>query len=434
MFAKQFLRTSMRQQPIMMTQYQRRFFDLHEFQSKYIMGKYGVNVQKGAIALNENDAAKIATGLSNKGGLILKAQVKAGGRGKGKLTSGLKGGVKICKTPEEIKDFTKQMIGYNLITHQTPPEGLLVKSVLVHEGVDIDKQLYLAILHDRKNQALCVVSSTKGGMDIEEVAKEDPDAIKIHSFDIRTGLTKESAAKIVDSLELPAGKLRDQGIDQLQKLYQMFIKLDATQIEVNPWAITPEKDIYCVDAKINIDDNALFRQQELLDMYKQGASLTSAADQDDNEEKAIAAGLNYIALDGNIGCMVNGAGLAMATMDIIQLKGGKPANFLDVGGGANTEQVKTAFEILSRHPKVKAIFVNIFGGIMKCDTIAQGIINAASQVKIDVPVVVRLTGTNADKAFTLLDDFSKSGKGKVQLIVNPSFDSAAQNVIDQAAK
>jgi succinyl-CoA synthetase beta subunit len=192
------------------------------------MGKYGVNVQKGAIALNENDAAKIATGLSNKGGLILKAQVKAGGRGKGKLTSGLKGGVKICKTPEEIKDFTKQMIGYNLITHQTPPEGLLVKSVLVHEGVDIDKQLYLAILHDRKNQALCVVSSTKGGMDIEEVAKEDPDAIKIHSFDIRTGLTKESAAKIVDSLELPAGKLRDQGIDQLQKLYQMFIKLDAT--------------------------------------------------------------------------------------------------------------------------------------------------------------------------------------------------------------
>jgi succinyl-CoA synthetase beta subunit len=278
MFAKQFLRNSMRQQPIMMTQYQRRFFDLHEFQSKYIMGKYGVNVQKGAIALNETDAAKIASGLSNKGGLILKAQVKAGGRGKGTLTSGLKGGVKICKTPEEIKNFTKQMIGYNLITHQTPPEGLLVKSVLVHEGVDIDKQLYLAILHDRKNQALCVVSSTKGGMDIEEVAKEDPDAIKIHSFDIRTGLTKESATKIVDSLELPSGKLRDQGIDQLQKLYQMFIKLDATQIEVNPWAITPEKDIYCVDAKINIDDNALFRQQELLDMYKQGANLTSAAD------------------------------------------------------------------------------------------------------------------------------------------------------------
>lgn len=209
----------------------------------------------------------------------------------------------------------------------------------------------------------------------------------------------------------------------------MFVKLDATQIEVNPWAITPEKDIYCIDAKINIDDNALFRQDELVQLYKEGSTTTSSADTDDNEEKAIAAGLNYIALDGNIGCMVNGAGLAMATMDIIQLKGGKPANFLDVGGGANTQQVKTAFEILSQHPKVKAIFVNIFGGIMKCDTIANGIIEAAGQVKIEVPVVVRLTGTNADKAFTLLDEFSKTHKETIKLIVNPSFDSAAAAVI-----
>ena len=270
-------------------------------------------------------------------------------------------------------------------------------------------------------------------MDIEEVAKEDPDAIKVHTFDIRQGLTKEGATKVADSLQLQ-GKLRDQGIEQLEKLYNMFVKLDATQIEVNPWAITPEKDIYCVDAKINIDDNALFRQEELVELYKQGSQTTSAADQDDNEEKAIAAGLNYIALDGNIGCMVNGAGLAMATMDIIQLKGGKPANFLDVGGGANTQQVKTAFEILSQHPKVKAIFVNIFGGIMKCDTIAKGIIEAAGQVKIPVPVVVRLTGTNADIAFNLLDDFSKKNKETVHLIVNPSFDSAASTVIEQAAK
>jgi succinyl-CoA synthetase beta subunit len=213
----------------------------------------------------------------------------------------------------------------------------------------------------------------------------------------------------------------------------MFLKLDATQIEINPWAITPEKDLYCVDAKINVDDNALFRQQDLVDMYKEGQKLTSAADVDENEDKAIAAGLNYIALDGNIGCMVNGAGLAMATMDIIQLKGGKPANFLDVGGGANTEQVRTAFEILSQHTKVKAIFVNIFGGIMKCDTIAQGIINASQQVKIDVPVVVRLTGTNADKAAIMLDEFSKTNKN-IKLIVNPSFDSAAKAVIEQASK
>ena len=201
----------------------------------------------------------------------------------------------------------------------------------------------------------------------------------------------------------------------------MFLKLDATQIEINPWAITPEKDLYCVDAKINVDDNALFRQQDLVDMYKEGQKLTSAADVDENEDKAIAAGLNYIALDGNIGCMVNGAGLAMATMDIIQLK------------GANTEQVRTAFEILSQHTKVKAIFVNIFGGIMKCDTIAQGIINASQQVKIDVPVVVRLTGTNADKAATMLDEFSKTNKN-IKLIVNPSFDSAAKAVIEQASR
>lgn len=223
------------------------------------MGQYGINVQKGALAKNPEDAAKIASTLSNQGGLILKAQVKAGGRGKGKLTSGLKGGVQIVKTPQEIHDLTAKMLGYNLITHQTPPEGLLVKSVLVHEGVDIDQQLYLALLHDRKNQGLCVVSSKRGGMDIEEVAKEDPEAIKIHPFDIRKGLTLEDATKVVDSLELPVGKLRDQSIQQLQNLYKMFIKLDATQIEVNPWAVTPNKDIYCVDAKINIDDNALFR-------------------------------------------------------------------------------------------------------------------------------------------------------------------------------
>jgi succinyl-CoA synthetase beta subunit len=264
-FSKYAIRSTARQQvaaPKMLLTAPRRFIDLHEFQSKFIMGKFGVNVQRGQLAKTPEEAAAIASTLSNKGGLILKAQVKAGGRGKGKLTSGLKGGVQICKTPKEIQDFTKQMLGYNLITHQTPSEGLLVKSVLVHEGVDIDKQLYLALLHDRKNQGLCVVSSIKGGMDIEEVAKEEPEAIKVHTIDIRIGLTDEIAAKVIDSLQL-TGKLRDQGIEQLKKLYKMFNDLDATQIEVNPWAITPEKDIYCVDAKINIDDAALFRQEEL---------------------------------------------------------------------------------------------------------------------------------------------------------------------------
>jgi succinyl-CoA synthetase beta subunit len=210
----------------------------------------------------------------------------------------------------------------------------------------------------------------------------------------------------------------------------MFLKLDATQIEINPWAITPDKDIYCIDAKINLDDNALFRHENIVEMHKKNAS---SSDIDPNEEKAINAGLNYIALDGSIGCMVNGAGLAMATMDVISLKGGSPANFLDVGGGANTEQVKTGFSILSQHPKVKAIFVNIFGGIMKCDVIAQGIIDASNAVKVTVPIVVRLAGTNADKAFVLLDEFSKKNKDKVKLIVNKDFDSAASAVVREAA-
>lgn len=322
------------------------------------------------------------------------------------------------------------MIGYNLITHQTPPQGLLVKSVLVHEGVDIDGQIYLAFLHDRKNQGLCVVSSTQGGMDIEEVAEKDPNAIKVHTIDVKKGFNATDAAKIADSLNLK-GKLREQGIEQLQKLYQMFLKLDATQIEINPWAITPDQDLYCVDAKINIDDNALFRHQDIVEMHQQSAS---SADVDPNEEKAVAAGLNYIALDGNIGCMVNGAGLAMATMDIISQKGGSPANFLDVGGSASTDQVKTAFEILSQHPQVKAIFVNIFGGIMKCDVIAEGIIKAAQQVKVEVPIVVRLTGTNADIAFKLMSEFAEKNKDTLNVVVNKDFDTAANSVVAEAAK
>ena len=303
-----------------------------------------------------------------------------------------------------------------------------MNTVLVHEGVDIDKQLYLAVLHDRKNQGLCIVSSKKGGMDIEEVASEDPDAIKVYPIDMSKGFHKEDAIKVADSLGLE-GKTRDQGIDQLQKLYNMFLAVDATQIEVNPWAITPEKDIYCVDAKINVDDNAFFRQKEIIELHKKS---TSSSDTDPSEEKAVAAGLNYIALDGNIGCMVNGAGLAMSTMDIIHLKGGAAANFLDVGGGANTQQVKTAFEILSKHPQVKAIFVNIFGGIMKCDTIAEGIILASQQVQVNVPIVVRLEGTNAEEAQTLINNFNQNNKGTVKLFVNRDFDKAAQAVVQLA--
>jgi len=294
----------------------------------------------------------------------------------------------------------------------------------VHEGVDIDRQIYLAFLHDRKNQGLCCVYSQKGGMDIGAVAEEDPSAIHTHSFSIADGLTEEAATKICTDLGL-TGKTHPQGIEQLQKIYKMFLSVDATQIEVNPWAVTPDLDVYCVDAKINVDENADFRQKEIVEAHSQS---DAGEDVDLNEAKATSVGLNYIALDGNIGCMVNGAGLAMSTMDIIQLKGGMPANFLDVGGSASTEQVKTAFEILSGHPKVTGIFVNIFGGIMKCDVIAQGIINAASQVDVKVPITVRLVGTNADLGMKMISEFVSNNK-HIQMSVIPDFDAAADHVV-----
>jgi succinyl-CoA synthetase beta subunit len=238
-------------------------------------------------------------------------------------------------------------------------------------------------------------------MDIEAVAEEDPDAIHTLSFGIDVGLTDEQAHQICTDLGFE-GKTHSQGVEQLHKIYKMFLEVDATQIEVNPWAVTPDLDVYCVDAKINVDENADFRQKNIVESHGQS---DASSDTDPNEAKATAEGLNYIALDGNIGCMVNGAGLAMATMDIIQLKGGKPANFLDVGGSASTQQVKTAFEILSQHPSVKGIFVNIFGGIMKCDVIAQGVIEAAKQVNVPVPITVRLTGTNADLGQKMIADY-----------------------------
>ena len=375
-------------------QKQQRYFDLHEFQSKEVMRGYGVNVQRGALAYNPEEAAKISEGLSNKGGLILKAQVHAGGRGKGHLTSGLQGGVKICKTPQEIADFTKQMIGYNLITHQTTKKGLPVKSVLVHEGVDIDRQIYLAFLLDRESGGPVVVASQKGGMDIEAVAEEDPEAILKFLVPLKEGMTDAIAKQIVDGLELEEGAQKEQGIEQLKKLYKLFLETDSTQVEINPWAVTPEGDLYCVDAKINIDDNALFRHKDIVEMKEKTAS---SEEVDPNEAKAQKLGLNYIGLEGNIGCMVNGAGLAMATMDIIKLKGEEPANFLDIGGSANSDQVSAAFQILSDHPSVEAILINIFGGIVKCDLIAQEVIKATQKVDVKVPIVMRLTGTNSDR-------------------------------------
>jgi succinyl-CoA synthetase beta subunit len=338
------------------------------------------------------------------------------------LTSGMKGGVQILKTPQEVKEKTKNMIGYNLITHQTTKEGLKVNAVLIHEGVDIVRQIYFAFILDRNSQRPAIVCSTEGGVEIEEVAKHHPEKVKVFPIEVDQGITEE----LLNTLEKELDLKNVKGYrEQVRNLYNLFNKCDATQVEINPWAVNPKNEIYSVDAKINIDDNAKFRQQEFTEMKKHSLA---TEDIDPHEDKAIAAGLNYVALDGNIGCMVNGAGLAMATMDIIKMKGGEPANFLDVGGGANVEQVKTAFEILSSHPKVETILVNIFGGIMKCDVIAEGIIKAAQMIDLKLPLVVRLTGTNAEKGGKLLNEFSQKNK-HFNIVVADNLDDAAVKAV-----
>jgi succinyl-CoA synthetase beta subunit len=335
--------------------------------------------------------------------------------------------VQIVKTPEEVRDLSVKMLGYNLVTHQTTKEGLKVNAVLIHEGVDIVRQIYLAFILDRNSQRPAIVASIEGGMEIEEVAKTNPDAVKLYVLEVDTGVTEAVLAQLEKDLKLQDVK----GFrEQVRNLYNLFTKTDAVQLEINPWSVNPDKEVYSVDAKIGIDDNAKFRQKELFDLKKN--SLASE-DVDPHEDKAIAAGLNYVALDGNIGCMVNGAGLAMATMDIIKLKGGEPANFLDVGGGANVEQVKTAFEILSSHPKVKTILINIFGGIMKCDTIANGIIKAAELVNLQIPLVCRLTGTNAELANIMLKEFTAKNT-HLKIEVATDLDDAAVKAVATAKK
>jgi succinyl-CoA synthetase beta subunit len=406
----------------------RKFFDLHEYQSKIILGNFGLPVQKGDLAQSSDEALKVAKSL--KGELVIKAQVHAGGRGKGHLTSGLKGGVKLANTAEEVHNLAKQMIGYNLITHQTPKDGLLVKSVLVLEAVDLKKQFYIAIVLDRTYQAPVIIVSNEGGMDIEDVAKTNPDAIKYFPVDVLKGLTDETVKKVTDFLNVDNETQRKQAVDQVKKLYDLFIKTDSTQIEINPWITDAKGEWYLVDAKINIDDSASFRQGEIVHMKENSAA---SEDTDPNEVKAAKLGLNYIGLKGDIGCLVNGAGLAMATMDIIQLKNGEPANFLDVGGSATAEQVTQAFEILNNHPSVKTILINIFGGIMRCDVIAQGIIQAAEKVGVNVPIVVRLTGTNADEGRRMIEEFGKKNQ-KITFITAKDLDQAAEFAVSAVKK
>jgi|ERR1711957_1110439 len=428
-YTNNLLKKTLEKQSFFMAKGSSKFYDLHEYQSKIMLRKYNLRVQNGDVAVTAEEAKQIADSL--KGDLILKAQVQAGGRGKGHLTSGLKGGVKFCENSQKIFDLSKQMLGYNLITHQTTKEGLPVNSVLVLESVDIKTEIYCAFLLDRTHQRPVLIVSNEGGVDIEEVANSKPEAIHVFPIDIDTGLTKEILDKVTRTINFESDAQRKDAADQLKKMYEMFNECDATQLEINPWAIDTKGELYIVDAKINVDESAFFRQNNIVDMKENSKA---SEDVDANEKKANAAGLNYIGLNGDIGCLVNGAGLAMATMDIITVKGGEPANFLDVGGGATAKQVTEAFEILTSHPNVKAILVNIFGGIMRCDIIAEGIIQAAENVGINMPVIVRLTGTNATEGMKMLKDYAAASNGKSNFITAKDLDSAADEAVREITR
>ena len=360
---------------------------IHEFQAKKILKKYGVPIPRGEVAKTPAKAKTIAEKLGGK--TVVKAQIHAGGRGKG-------GGVKVVGTPDEAFNAAKQIIGMNLVTHQTGPEGQKVKQVLIEEGLEIVKELYVGIVVDRAQAAPVIMVSEAGGMDIEEIAATSPEKILKVAVDPATGFMGFHARKL--SFGLGFGKdLMKQAFGLFSQLYTIFIEKDATLVEINPLVITSDNRLIALDAKMTFDDDALFRHPDI-------AKLHDADELDRLEVEASQHKLNYIKLDGNVGCMVNGAGLAMATMDIIKLAGGSPANFLDVGGGASAEQVESAFRILLADKKVKVVLINIFGGILRCDRVATGMVEAAKKVDLTLPMVVRLEGTNVDEARRILKE------------------------------
>ena len=381
--------------------------NIHEYQAKEILRKYGVAVPDGHVTYNSASARDWAKRLGD-GPWVLKAQIHAGGRGKG-------GGVKIARTPDEVRNIARELIGMTLVTPQTGPEGKLVKRVLVEKASNIARELYVSLLVDRATSKVTVMASTEGGMNIEEVAEKTPDKIIMEPIDPLVGLAPFQGRKIAFALGLE-GKQVTQAVKLLGGLYEAFIGSDCSLLEINPLVVTAEGDLVAVDAKLTFDDNALFRHRLIRDMRDYD-------EEDPNEIEASQYDLSYIALDGNIGCLVNGAGLAMATMDIIKHYGGEPANFLDVGGGATIERVTEAFKIILSDKKVKGILVNIFGGIMKCDVIATGIIEAAKQVGITVPLVVRLEGTNVDKGKRLL---AESG---LNIVAADGMSDAAEKIV-----
>jgi succinyl-CoA synthetase beta subunit len=392
--------------------------NIHEYQAKELLEKFGVATMRGKVASTPDEAEQIARQLGD-GNLVVKAQIHAGGRGKGIFSNGFKGGVHLVKSAKDAREVASKMIGQTLVTHQTGPQGRVVKKVLVVESAQIAREIYFAILRDRATAAPLIVASTEGGVEIETVAAKSPEKIIQESIDPLAGLQPFQTRKVAKELKIEASQSK-AATKLFDGLYRAFIGCDCSMVEINPLVVTTKGEVVALDAKFNFDDNALYRHPEI-------AAMRDITEEDPREVEASKHGLNYIGLDGNIACLVNGAGLAMATMDIIKFYGGNPANFLDVGGGATEEQVTEAFKILISDKNVQAILVNIFGGIMKGDIIAQGIINAAKTVKLDVPVVVRLEGTNVERGKQLLKE---SG---LALIAADDLADAAQKAVKAAS-
>lgn len=392
-----------------------RKFNVHEYQAMSLFEQYGIATPRGGVAKTAAEAEQIAKKLGGKD-FVVKAQVLAGGRGKGKFTNGFQGGVHTCTSPARVGELAAKMLGQRLITKQTGEEGKPVNEVLITERMFLRRETYFAILLDRNFNGPVMVASSQGGMDIEAVAAATPELIVKEPIDIVKGIQPGQLERIAAAVGFDAPAQRQQAVDIMAKFYKLFIEKDCTLIECNPFAETHDGKLVCVDGKLNFDDNAYFRQKDIF-------ALRDLKQVDPREVTADDAGLNYIGLDGSIGCLVNGAGLAMSTMDIIKLHGGSPANFLDIGGGANEKQVVEAFKLLNSDPKVRAILVNIFGGIMRCDVIALGLIKAASEIGLSKPLVVRLAGTNVNEAKSLIED---SG---LRMIATDDLDDAAQKAV-----
>jgi succinyl-CoA synthetase beta subunit len=381
--------------------------NIHEYQAKAVLAEFGVPVPRGAPAFTPDEAVKAANELGGPV-WVVKAQIHAGGRGKA-------GGVKVVKSIDEVRAQAQRLLGSVLVTHQTGPHGKQVNRLYIEDGSLIDREFYLSALVDRETARIAFVVSTEGGMDIEEVAKSHPERIMTFSIDPATGIMPHHGRLVAQALGL-TGDLAKKVQALVGKLYAAFVAKDMSMLEINPLVVTKGNDLICLDAKIGFDDNALYRHSDIV-------ALRDLTEEDAKEIEASKYDLNYVALDGTIGCMVNGAGLAMATMDIIKLYGEAPANFLDVGGGATTEKVAAAFKIITSDPKVKGILVNIFGGIMKCDIIAAGVVAAVKEVGLQVPLVVRLEGTNVDLGKTII---SESG---LNVIAADDLDDAAQKIV-----